>query len=58
MYMYTHMYTHMYMYVQLLRRGKAIQLRLRTTPLFLKEELPQTGFKPATFCVIGRHFTN
>ena len=23
-----------------------------------KEELPQAGFQPATFCVLGRHSTN
>ena len=67
-YMYMCMYMHIvyivhvhvciYMYAQLLRRGNARQLRLRTTPLREKEELPQAGFEPATFCVLGRHSTN
>ena len=49
---------HIYMYVQLLRQGKARQLRLRKTPLFSEEELPQAGFEPATLCVLGRCSTN
>ena len=45
----------MYMYVHSLRQGKARQLRLKRTPLFPKrrEELPQVGFEPTTFCVLG-----
>ena len=49
---------HMYMYVQLLRQGKARQLRLRKTPLFSEEELPQAGFEPTKLCVLGRSSTN
>ena len=47
---------HMYMNDESLGQGKAKQLRLKTTPLFSreKEELPQAGFEPATFCVLGR----
>ena len=50
----------MYMNDQSLRLGKAKQLRLKTTPFFSreKEELPQAGFKPATFCILGRRSTN
>ena len=41
-----------YMYAQLLRQGKVRQLRLRTTPLREKEELPQVGFEPATYVML------
>ena len=50
----------MYMNDQSLRPGNAKQLRLKTTPFFSreKEELPQAGFEPAMFCVLGRRSTN
>ena len=49
---------YMYMNDQSLRLGKAKQLK--TTPFFSreKEELPQVGFEPAMFCVLGRRSTN
>ena len=46
-----------YMNNQSLRQGKAEQLRLKTTPFFSRE-LPQAGFEPATFCILGRRSTN
>ena len=54
------MNTHVHMNYQSLRQGKAKQLCLKTTPFFPreKEELPQVGFKPATFCILGRCSTN
>ena len=53
-------HVHVHMNDQSLRLGKAKQLRLKTTPFFLreKEELPQAGLKPATFCIPGRCSTN
>ena len=41
---------------QSLRPGEANQLRLKTTPFFPreKEELPQAGYEPVTFCILGR----
>ena len=55
MYMYMYMYMYRYMNGQLLRQGSAKQLCLKTTPFFSreKEELPQAGLEPATFCVLG-----
>ena len=47
----------MYMNDQSLRLGKAKQLHLKTTPRE-KEELPQAGFEPATFYILGRCSTN
>ena len=46
---------YMYMYVQSLRQDKERQLRLKTRE---KEELPQAGLKPTTFCVLGRRSAN
>ena len=42
------------------KQSKAKQLCLKTTPHFpkRKEELPQAGFKPATFCIPGRRSIN
>ena len=36
------------------------QLHPKTTPFFLerKNELSRAGFKPATFCVLGKRSTN
>ena len=56
MYMYMYVYIHStqtYMKDQSLRLGKAKQLRLKTAPFFSreKEELPQAGLEPATFCM-------
>ena len=54
----------LYMYVhtlnQSLRQGKAKQLCPKTTPFFSREknELPQAGFNPPMFCVLGRRSTN
>ena len=45
---------------QSLRQGKAKQLCLKTTPFFSreKEKLPQAGYEPTMFCVLGRRSTN
>ena len=40
----------MYMYIQSLRHGKGRQLHLKTKR---KEELPQAGLEPTTFCVLA-----
>ena len=52
--------TCMYMNDQSLRLGKAKQLHLKTTLFFSreKEELPQAGLEPATFCIPCRRSTN
>ena len=43
---------HIYMYVQLLRPGRATPKD--NSSFFRREkELPQVGFEPATFCVLG-----
>ena len=48
---------HTYMNDQSLRQGKAKQLRLKTT-LFFPREKEEVGFKPTTFCILGRCSTN
>ena len=49
-----------YMNDESLRQGKAKKLCLKTNPFFSreKEELPQLGFEPVTFCALGRRSTN
>ena len=46
----------LYMNSQSVRQCIAKQLHLKTTPFFSreKEELPQVGTEPVTFCVVGR----
>ena len=66
-YMYIHC-TYTYMYTsymctclnQSLRQGKAKQLYPKMTlpSQEKKEELPQAGLEPVTFCVLGRRSTN
>ena len=43
------------LHLKVVQISKAKQLRLKTTPFFSreKEELPQVGFEPAMFCVLG-----
>ena len=66
-YIHVHVYMHMYMlymYVHVHERS-VIETRQSkaTTPednssFPEKEELPQAGFEPTTFCVLGRRSTN